>query len=175
MMYSLNERYILPLSHDEVVHVKGAIVNKFPGEYADKFAGMRGLLGFMYAHPGKKLNFMGYEVAQFAEWDYRDSIDYFLTKYEKHAKMRVFVKFLNHLYLGCPPLYEIETDWKGFEWLVVDDNINNILAFNRYDYAGNCLMCIVNFSGIDQTSYTIGQHRCKDKLLLDTDKKSFGG
>ena len=175
MMYSLNERYILPLSHDEVVHVKGAIVNKFPGEYADKFAGMRGLLGFMYAHPGKKLNFMGYEVAQFAEWDYRKSIDYFLTKFEKHAKMRVFVKFLNHLYLGCTPLYEIETDWKGFEWLVVDDNINNVLAFNRYDCAGNCLMCIVNFSGIDQTNYTIGQHRGKYKLLLDTDKKSFGG
>ena len=175
MMYSLNERYILPLSHDEVVHVKGAIVNKFPGEYADKFAGMRGLLGFMYAHPGKKLNFMGYEVAQFAEWDYRKSIDYFLTKFEKHAKMRVFVKFLNHLYLGCTPLYEIETDWKGFEWLVVDDNINNILAFNRYDFSGNCLMCIVNFSGIDQTNYTIGQHRGKYKLLLDTDNKSFGG
>ena len=175
MMYSLNERYILPLSHDEVVHVKGSIVNKFPGEYADKFAGMRGLLGFMYAHPGKKLNFMGYEVAQFAEWDYRGAIDYFLVKYQKHAAMRVFVRFLNGLYRSCPPLYEIETDWKGFEWLVVDDVINNVLAFNRYDGNGGCLMCVVNFSGIDQPDYRFGQHKGKYRLVLDSDKKAFGG
>lgn len=175
MMYSLNERYILPLSHDEVVHVKGAIVNKFPGEYADKFAGERGLLGFMYAHPGKKLNFMGYEIAQFAEWDYRKSIDYFLKKFEKHAKMQVFVRFLNNLYKNCPPLYEIETDWRGFEWLVVDDVINNVLAFNRYDNSGNCLMCIINFSGIDQPNYQIGQHKGKYKLILNSDQKRFGG
>ena len=175
MMYSLNERYILPLSHDEVVHVKGSIVNKFPGEYADKFAGERGLLGFMYAHPGKKLNFMGYEVAQFDEWDYRKSIEYFLTRYEKHAKMQVFVKFLNLLYKNCPPLYEVETDWKGFEWLVVDDVVNNVLSFNRYDNSGNCLMCIVNFSGIDQPNYRIGQYEGKYRLILDTDKKMFGG
>ena len=175
MMYSLNERYILPLSHDEVVHVKGSIVNKFPGEYADKFAGERGLLGFMFAHPGKKLNFMGYEIAQFAEWDYRKSIEYFLKQYEKHAKMQVFVKYLNGLYKNCPPLYEIETDWSGFEWLVVDDVINNVIAFNRYDRNGGTLMCIVNFSGIDQPDYRIGQHKGKYALILDTDKKAFGG
>ena len=175
MMYSLNERYILPLSHDEVVHVKGAIVNKFPGAYEDKFAGMRGLLGFMYAHPGKKLNFMGYEVAQFAEWDYRKSIDYFLTRYEKHAEMQIFVKLLNELYKKYSPLYEIETDWKGFEWLVVDDVVNNVLAFNRYDNQGNCLMCVVNFSGIDQPNYRFGQYKGKYRLILDTDKKAFGG
>ncbi len=175
MMYSLNERYILPLSHDEVVHVKGAIVNKFPGEYADKFAGERGMLGFMYAHPGKKLNFMGYEVAQFAEWDYTKSVDYFLTKFEKHAKMQIFVKYLNELYKSCPPLYEVETDWKGFEWLVVDDVINNVLAFNRYDNEGNSLLCVVNFSGIDQPDYRFGQHKGKYRLVLDSDKKRFGG
>ena len=175
MMYSLNERYILPLSHDEVVHVKGSIVNKFPGEYADKFAGMRGMLGFMYAHPGKKLNFMGYEVAQFAEWDYTKSVDYFLTRYEKHAKMRVFVKALNELYKNCPPLYRVETDWSGFEWLVVDDVINNVLSFNRRDDEGNVLMCVVNFSGIDQPGYRIGQHRGKYRLVLDTDRRAFGG
>ena len=175
MMYSLNERYILPLSHDEVVHVKGSIVNKFPGEYADKFAGERGLLGFMFAHPGKKLNFMGYEIAQFAEWDYRKSIEYFLKQYEKHAKMQVFVKYLNELYKNCPPLYEIETEWSGFEWLVVDDVINNVIAFNRYDRNGGTLMCIVNFSGIDQPDYRIGQHKGKYALILDTDKKAFGG
>lgn len=175
MMYSLNEKYILPLSHDEVVHVKGAIVNKFPGEYADKFAGERGLLGFMYAHPGKKLNFMGYEIAQFAEWDYSKGIDYFLKKYELHRKMTQYVKFLNNLYANSSPLYEIETEWKGFEWLVVDDVVNNVLVFNRFDLQGNSITAIVNFSGIDQPRYTFGQHKGKYKIILNSDDKRFGG
>lgn len=175
MMYSFNERYILPLSHDEVVHVKGSIVNKFPGEYADKFAGERGLLGFMYAHPGKKLNFMGYEIAQFSEWNYKGEIEYNLKKYEKHAKMQYFVKTLNKLYRNTRPLYEIENDWKGFEWLVVDDVVNNVLVFNRYDKDGNCLLAVVNFSGIVQPNYTFGQHEGKYRLILNSDRKVFGG
>lgn len=175
MMYSFNERYILPLSHDEVVHVKGSIVNKFPGEYADKFAGERGLLGFMYAHPGKKLNFMGYEIAQFSEWNYRGEIEYNLKCYEKHAKMQYFVKTLNNLYRNTRPLFEVENAWKGFEWLVVDDVVNNVLAFNRYDKDGNCLLVVVNFSGIIQPEYTFGQHKGKYRLVLNTDEKSFGG
>ncbi len=175
MMYSLNERYVLPLSHDEVVHVKGSIVNKMPGEYADKFATERALLGFMYAHPGKKLNFMGYEVAQFAEWDYKSGIEFFLKKYEKHRKMSEYVKALNKFYASCKPLYEIETDWKGFEWLVVDDDINNVLAFNRYDGEGNCLLAVINFSGIDQPAYRFGQHRGRYIKVFNSDDTRFGG
>lgn len=175
MMYSLKEKYVLPLSHDEVVHVKGSIVNKFPGEYADKFAGERGLLGFMYAHPGKKLNFMGYEIAQFAEWDYRKGIEYFLKKYELHSKMTAYVKELNRIYRCTAPLYQIDNDWKGFEWLVVDDMTNNVLSFNRYDNEGNCLMAVINFSGIDQNDYTIGQHKGRYALILNSDAAKFGG
>lgn len=175
MMYSFNEKYILPLSHDEVVHVKGSIVNKFPGEYADKFAGERGLLGFMYAHPGKKLNFMGYEIAQFAEWNYKGEIEFDLTRYEKHAKMQHFVKTLNNIYRTSRPLFEVENDWSGFEWLVVDDAVNNVLAFNRYDKDGNCLLAVINFSGIMQPNYTFGQHKGKYRIILNTDEKSFGG
>ena len=174
-MYSFNEKYILPLSHDEVVHVKGSIVNKFPGEYADKFAGERGLLGFMYAHPGKKLNFMGYEIAQFAEWNYKGEIEFDLTRYEKHAKMQHFVKTLNNIYRTSRPLFEVENDWSGFEWLVVDDAVNNVLAFNRYDKDGNCLLAVINFSGIMQPNYTFGQHKGKYRIILNTDEKSFGG
>ncbi|MDE6104514.1 MAG: 1,4-alpha-glucan branching protein GlgB, partial [Clostridia bacterium] len=111
LVYAFSENYILPLSHDEVVHVKGSIVNKMWGEYADKFAGERTLLGFMYAHPGKKLNFMGYEVAQFSEWDYRKGIEYFLKKFEKHRKMTAFVKFLNFFYRENKALYNIERGW----------------------------------------------------------------
>ncbi|MCM1439450.1 MAG: 1,4-alpha-glucan branching protein GlgB [Roseburia sp.] len=175
MMYSLNERYVLPLSHDEVVHVKGSIVNKMPGEYADKFATERALLGFMYAHPGKKLNFMGYEVAQFSEWDYRKGIEFFLKKYEKHRQMSAYVKELNRFYAQTRPLYEIETDWKGFEWLVVDDVINNVLVFNRYDLNGNCLCAVINFSGIDQKGYVFGQHAGKYRVVFNSDASRFGG
>lgn len=175
MMYSLNERYILPLSHDEVVHVKGSIVNKMPGEYADKFSTERALLGFMYAHPGKKLNFMGYEIAQFSEWNYKTGIDFFLKEYDKHRQMTEYVKELNRFYKGHKPLYDIETDWKGFEWLVVDDVINNVLVFNRYDGGGNCLCAIINFSGIDQTNYTFGQHAGKYKVAFNSDAARFGG
>ena len=175
MMYSLDERYVLPLSHDEVVHVKGAIVNKMPGEYADKFASERLLLGFMYAHPGKKLNFMGYEIAQFSEWDYKKSIEFFLKKFEKHRKMQEYVRALNHLYKVTSQLYEIETDWKGFEWLVVDDVINNVLVFNRFDIKGNCLLAVCNFSGIDQRNYTFGQHAGKYRRIFNSDDVKFGG
>ncbi|MGN0804718.1 MAG: 1,4-alpha-glucan branching protein GlgB [Candidatus Coproplasma sp.] len=175
MMYSLNERYVLPLSHDEVVHVKGAIVNKMPGEYADKFATVRALLGYMYAHPGKKLNFMGYEVGQFAEWNYKTGIDFFLKKYEKHRQLSSYVKALNKFYADTPVLYTIENDWTGFEWLVVDDVINNVLVFNRYDGIGGCVMVVINFSGIDQPNYTFGQHKGTYKKVFDSDSLRFGG
>ena len=175
MMYSLNERYVLPLSHDEVVHVKGSIVNKMSGEYDNKFATMRTLLGFMYAHPGKKLNFMGYEVAQFSEWNYKAGIEFELKKFEKHRKMTAYVKDLNRFYKSCKPLYEIETDWKGFEWLVVDDVVNNVLAFNRYDGDGNCLLAVFNFSGIDQLNYTFGQYEGLYRKVFDSDAVKYGG
>lgn len=175
MVYSLNERYVLPLSHDEVVHVKGSIVNKMPGEYADKFSTMRALLGFMYAHPGKKLNFMGYEVAQFSEWNYKQGIEFFLKKYDKHRRMTAYVKELNNFYKTCKPLFEIETEWKGFEWLVVDDVINNVLVFNRYGETGDCLCAVVNFSGIEQKNYTFGQHAGRYRLVFNSDAPRFGG
>ena len=175
LMYAFSERYILPLSHDEVVHVKGSIVNKMPGEYADKFAGERQLLAYMFAHPGKKLNFMGYEVAQFKEWDYREGIEFFLKKFEKHAKMSDFVRALNSFYCSCPQLYEVDDGWNGFEWLVVDDKFNNLLAFNRYSADGKSLTVIVNFSGMDLHGYGIGIEKGKYRIVFNTDSKEFGG
>ncbi len=175
LMYAFSERYVLPLSHDEVVHVKGSIVNKMPGEYADKFAGERELLGFMYAHPGKKLNFMGYEVAQFKEWDYREGIEYYLTDFAKHAQMRDFVRNLNVFYKNCKPLYEVDDSWNGFEWLVVDDKYNNLLAFNRYAADGESLTAVINFSGVDLTDYVIGIHKGKYRVVFSTDERRFGG
>ncbi len=175
LMYAFSERYILPLSHDEVVHVKGSILNKMWGEYADKFSGERLLLAYMYAHPGKKLCFMGYEVAQFTEWNYNSGVEFFLKKFEKHAKMTVFVRFLNVFYKSCRALYESDDSWKGFEWISVDDKFNNFLAFYRYSADGNALICAANFSGVDLFGYEIGVERGKYKIVLNTDDKRFGG
>ena len=175
MVYAFSEKYVLSLSHDEVVHIKGSIVNKMPGSYADKFAGERALLGFMYAHPGKKLNFMGYEIAQFKEWDYTDGIEFFLTKFEKHKKMQKFVKALNEFYRSNNPLYEIDDNWEGFEWLVVDDRESNVVAFNRYSKTGECITAIFNLSGIDLPSYRIGNDEGKYKVAFNSDRIAFGG
>ncbi len=175
LVYAFSERYILPLSHDEVVHVKGSIINKMPGSYDDKFAGERELLAFMYAHPGKKLNFMGYEIAQFKEWDYREGIEYFLKKFEKHKKMTEFVRCVNNLYRQEKALYEIDESWKGFEWLVVDDKFNNFFAFNRYAADGECLTVIANFSGVDIHGYGIRVKEGKYRIIFNTDSKKFGG
>ena len=175
MMYAFSENYILPLSHDEVVHVKGSIVNKMPGSYEDKFAGERLLLGFMFAHPGKKLNFMGYEIAQFKEWDYTDGLEFFLKKFDKHRKMTEFVKALNFFYLENPPLYDIEDSWKGFDWLVVDDKFNNLLAFNRYSESGEQITAVLNFSGVDLFTYGIGIEKGEYRVVFNTDLKKFGG
>ncbi len=175
LVYAFSENFILPLSHDEVVHVKGSIINKMPGEYENKFAGERSLLAYMYAHPGKKLNFMGYEVAQFKEWDYRSQIEYFLTKFELHAKMQNFVRELNLFYKDCKPLYERDFGWDGFEWLVVDDKTNNVVAFSRYGEDGQSITAIINFSGIPQCGYRIGIKRGKYRIVLNTDDKKFGG
>jgi len=176
LMYAFSENFILPLSHDEVVHVKGSIVNKMSGGYEDKFAGERILLAFMYAHPGKKLNFMGYEVAQFKEWDYNAGLDLFLAdEFPLHNKMREFVKTLNYFYRESKPLYEIDDGWDGFEWLVVDDRYNNLLAFSRYSKSGESLTAVINFSGIELPQYKIGIDKGKYRIVLNTDDTRFGG
>lgn len=176
MVYAFSEKFVLPLSHDEVVHVKGSIVNKMSGEYEDKFAGERLLLGFMYAHPGKKLNFMGYEIAQFSEWNYAGEIDFFLKeKYPLHNKMSEYVKFINGIYKNVSQLFEIDDGWSGFEWLVVDDKYNNLLAFNRYNKAGETLTAVFNFSGVHLKGYGVGVEKGTYRLLLNSDEKRFGG
>ena len=175
LVYAFSERYILPLSHDEVVHVKGSIVNKMHGSYDDKFAGERALLGFMYAHPGKKLNFMGYEIAQFKEWYYADGIEFFLKKFDKHRRMSNYVRSLNFFYKQNRPMYDIEDGWDGFEWLVVDDKSSNLIAFNRYCHSGETITVIINFSGIDIFGYAVGVQEGSYRVVFNSDCKMFGG
>ena len=154
--YAFSENYILPFSHDEVVHGKSSLIGKTPGSYEEKFGGLKTLLSYQMAHPGKKLNFMGNEFAQFIEWDYKRPLDWFLLEYDSHAYLKEFVKDLNAYYLKSKPLYEQDTTINGFKWIVVDDKEQNVIAFTRYDKEGNGIICVINFSPTERQGYCIG-------------------
>jgi 1,4-alpha-glucan branching enzyme len=129
LMYTFSENFILALSHDEVVHGKHSLLDKMPGDYWNKFAGLRALYGFMASHPGKKLLFMGGEFGQFIEWKYDDSLDWHLLIYDMHRKMHCYVKELNHFYLDNPCLWEFDHSWDGFQWIDPNDYNHSILSF----------------------------------------------
>ncbi len=175
MMYAFSENYILPISHDEVVHGKSSMIGKMPGDYDDQFAGMRAFLGYMMSHPGKKLNFMGTEFGQFKEWNYREGIEFFLKSYPKHRKLSLIVKELNFLYRTTPAFYEIEDSWTGFEWLAADDATRNFLAYKRIDREGNEVVVMINFSGADYKDYTLGLDKGSYRVIFNTDSVRYGG
>lgn len=175
MMYAFSENYVLPISHDEVVHGKASLIGKMPGDYEQKFAGVRAFLGYMMAHPGKKLNFMGSEFGQFKEWDYAEGIEFFLKDYPMHARLSSCVRDLNAFYANTPALYEIEDSWDGFEWVSADDADHNFLAFIRRDRAAREVLVLVNFSGCALQNYRVGVCGKKYKVVLDTDAKVYGG
>ena len=156
MMYAFSENYILPLSHDEVVHGKCALIEKMPGYYADKFAGVRAYLGYMMAHPGKKLTFMGMEFGQFIEWCEAQSLDWHLLDVDMHQKLHGYVRELNHVYRESSALWENDQGWEGFSWIVSGDYQGNTLAFARYDRSGREMVCAFNFSPMARDGYRVG-------------------
>ena len=175
MMYAFSENYVLPISHDEVVHGKASLIGKMPGEYWEKFSGIRAFLGYMMTHPGKKLNFMGSEIGQFKEWNYKEGVEFFLTQYPLHAKLQRMVQELNALYKNTPALYEIEDSWDGFAWLAADDADTNCIAYERKDRAGNAVVVMINFSGSDYYHYRLGVPKGKYRMLFNTDSIRYGG
>ncbi len=176
MTYAFSENFILPLSHDEVVHGKCSMINKMPGEYDDKFCNLRTFYAYMIAHPGKKLSFMGNEFAQFIEWRYDQGLDWLLLDYERHRQMQSFVRELNHFYLDNPAFWRDDQSWDGFQWINPDDRDNSIISFRRRCKRGTEILVVCNFCPVTRTHYRMGLPRlgCYEPVL-NTDDARFGG
>lgn len=176
LTYSFNERYTLPISHDEVVHGKKSLLDRMPGEYETKFANTRAFMTYMMTHPGKKLMFMGGEIGQFREWDYEGQIEWFLLDYDMHAKLQLFFADINHFYLSHPELYEIDGWWDGFKWINPDDKDRSILSYRRIDRAGNELVVVVNFTPVRYNDYLIEVPESGVyEELINSDDEKYGG
>ena len=176
MMYAFSERFVLPLSHDEVVYMKGSLRGKMPGDDWRQLAGVRGFTAYMLAHPGKKLTFMGAELGQWHEWDFLGQLDWYLLDRDDCSRTHACIQALNRFYKKSHPLWENDQDWDGFEWLVADDNHNNVLAFLRRDNKGHELICVVNFSPEAHEGYRFGvPGKLFYEEVFNTDDAAWGG
>jgi 1,4-alpha-glucan branching enzyme len=177
LMYAFSENFVLPLSHDEVVHGKGSLLRRMPGDLWQRLANLRALYGLMYAHPGKKLLFMGAELAQEREWDHDGSLDWHLLEQPEHAGVQALVRDLNHAYRDEPALWELDADPAGFAWLEVADAEANVIAFARHAREGRrVLVCVCNLSPVPREGYRVGLPRSGAwRTALNTDDARYGG
>ena len=176
MVYAYSENFIQVFSHDEVVHGKGSMLGKMPGDNWQKFANLRLTYAFQYAHPGKKLNFMGNEFGQFREWNEKRSLDWHLVSWDSHGKVLQMMKDLNHIYKENSPFWEIDHYYTGFEWIWCDDADNSIVSFVRKDDHGNMILCVFNFTPVVRNDYRLGAPaRGAWKEIFNTDSELYGG
>lgn len=177
-MYAFSENFVLPLSHDEVVHGKKSLLNKMPGDYWQKFANLRAFYGYWIAHPGKKLLFMGSEFGQFIEWKYDDSLDWHLLEYPMHGKMHEYVQKLNAFYCAHKSFWEVDCDWQGFEWIDCNDNANSVISFLRKgkNPEQDITLVICNFTPTVRHDYRVGVPVDGTYVeVFNSDGEAFGG
>ncbi len=176
LFYAFSENYVLPLSHDEVVHMKGSVRGKMPGGEWQQLAGVRGFYGYTMAHPGKKLSFMGVELGTEQEWHFEDQLDWGALANDANARLHRYIKDINHFYQSSPELWEDDFSWEGFQWLVPDDNQNNVVVFLRRDRSGNEMVCAINFNPNTYEDYRFGCPPVKEYVeAFNSDAEIYGG
>jgi 1,4-alpha-glucan branching enzyme len=176
LVYAFTEQFVLPLSHDEVVHGKGSLISRMPGDDWQKHANLRALYAYMWAHPGKKLIFMGAEIAQEQEWSHERSLDWHLLDRPRHAGVQRLVRDLNRVYRENPPLWELDAEGAGFRWLVVDDRDANVVAFARFGASGHPLVAVANLSPVPRSAYRTPLPRGGYwREILNSDAEAYGG
>ncbi|MBQ6788709.1 MAG: 1,4-alpha-glucan branching protein GlgB [Clostridia bacterium] len=176
LMYAFGENYVLPVSHDEVVHGKKSLIHKMHGEYDTKFAGMRAFLVNMMTLPGKKLTFMGTEFAQWREWDFANQLEWFMLEYPRHTEMQRFVKKLNRVYVDSPELWEIDDGWDGFRWIYANSDDMNMVAYARRSTSGSEILSVVNYSPVTRGNFIIEVDEAGVyDVIVNSDKPEFGG
>ena len=177
MVYAFSENFVLPVSHDEVVHMKGSLRGKMPGDKWQQLAGIRGFYAYMLCHPGKVLTFMGTELAQWHEWDFRKALDWYLLDEEDDCRQtHECIRALNKFYKAHRALWENDRDWDGFQWLVADDNYNNVLVFRRTDRSSKSLIAVINFSPVAVEGYRFGvPPKARYEEVFNTDDARWGG
>ena len=176
MTYAYSENFILPLSHDEVVHGKCSLINKMPGDYDEKFRNLRVFYAYAIGHPGKKLSFMGNEFAQFIEWRYDQQLDWMLLDYDRHRQMQDYVRTLNRFYLDNSSMWNNDSDWNGFKWISADDRDNSVIAFRRIDRRGREVICLYNFCPVRRENYCLGLPRAGEyEAVFSSEEERFGG
>jgi 1,4-alpha-glucan branching enzyme len=176
LVYAFSENFVLPISHDEVVHGKGSLLRKMPGDRWQQLANVRAYLAFMWSHPGKQLLFMGCELGQEAEWAESRSLDWWLEDTPWHAGLQQLVRDLNRTYRDQPALWELDSDPTGFEWIDANDAPNNTFSYLRRDRQGRPLVCVVNFSAVPDENYRVGLPQAGTwREVLNTDAELYGG
>ena len=175
LTYAFGEKYVLPVSHDEVVHGKKSFLDKMPGTYEEKFAGARVFLAYMMTHPGKKLLFMGSEIGQFREWDYAGAVEWFLLDYDMHAKLQNYAAALNRFYLENPPLYRRDGGWDGFSWIDPDNKAESVLSYRRIDDRGRELVVVLNFTPVCRENFRLGLPAGRYREVFNSDDAAYGG